>query len=281
MLNARIVEAGSFTWDLDANWTRYRTMVERLAESVGKGGIGLNGFVSASARVIEGQPYSVIYGNQYQHTDDGQLIIGSDGWPLADTEQGVLGDPNPDWFAGIRNTFSWKGISLSALLDIRQGGDMWNGTWGVMSYFGMSKETETDRDIRGYVFDGVVNTGTEENPVYEKNTTPVDFANPALGLGSYKWLRYGFGWTEDNIEDASWVRLRELTITYSFPASLLESTPLSHASISFTGRNLWLATKYQGIDPEANLTGTSNGYGLEYFGMPNTKSYGLALKVTF
>ncbi len=281
MLNARIIEAGDFAWDLSANWTRYRSMVERLAESVGKGGIGLNGFVSASARVIEGQPYSVIYGNQYQHTEDGKLIIGNDGWPLADTEQGVLGDPNPDWFAGIRNTLSWKGISVSALLDIRQGGDIWNGTWGVMSYFGMSKETETDRDIKGYVFDGVVNTGTEENPVYEKNTTPVDFANPALGLGSYKWLRYGFGWTEDNIEDASWVRLRELTVTYSFPASLLERSPLSYASISFTGRNLWLATKYQGIDPEANLTGTSNGFGLEYFGMPNTKSYGLALKVTF
>jgi hypothetical protein len=94
-------------------------------------------------------------------------------------------------------------------------------------------------------------------------------------------LRYGFGWTEDNIEDASWVRLRELTITYSFPNTLLNNTPLSHASISFTGRNLWLSTKYQGIDPEANLTGSSNGFGLEYFGMPNTKSYGIALKVTF
>jgi len=281
MLNARIIEMGDFAWDLDVNWTRYRTMVEKLSDNIGEGGITLNGFVSSSARVIEGQPYSVLYGNKYQYTDDNKLIIGSNGWPLADTKQGVIGDPNPDWFAGIRNTFTWKGISLSALLDIRQGGDMWNGTSGVMSYFGMSKETETDRNIKGYVYDGVVNTGTADNPVYEENTTPVDFANPALGLGSYKWTRYGFGWTEDNIEDASWVRLRELTITYAFPQTLLQKTPLSYASLSFTGRNLWLSTKYQGIDPEANLTGTSNGFGLEYFGMPNTKSYGVALKVTF
>jgi hypothetical protein len=101
-------------------------------------------------------------------------------------------------------------------------------------------------------------------------------------VGGNKWTRYGFGFSEDNIEDASWVRLRELTVTYSLPGSLLNNSPFQAVSLSFTGRNLWLQTKYRGVDPETNLTGgTSNAIGLDYFNMPNTKSYGAVLNVTF
>jgi hypothetical protein len=225
----------------------------------------------------------VIFGDAYRKTEDGRLIIGADGWPLADTQQRILGDPNPDWFAGWRNTFSWKGLTLSALLDFRTGGDMWNGTFSVMNYFGTTQETAEQRNIRGYVFDGVVQVGQDEagNPIFEQNATPVDFANPANGVGGTKWTRYGFGFTNDNVEDASWVRLRDVTLSYSLPGRLLDNSPITALDISLTGRNLWLKTKYKGIDPEANLTGSSNGFGLEYFGMPNTKSYGVALKVTF
>ena len=160
---------------------------------------------------------------------------------------------------------------------------MWNGTYSVMNYFGTTQETADQRNIRGYVFDGLVQTGTsgDGQPIFEQNTTPVDFANPAAGVGGTKWTRFGFGFTEDAIEDASWVRLRDITLTYSLPSRMLQNSPLSSVDISFTGRNLWLNTKFKGIDPEANLTGASNGFGLEYFGMPNTKSYGMAFKVTF
>ncbi len=282
VFNATPIVAGDFTWDIFINWTKYQSLVKKLDPNLGKGGISMGGFVSTSSRAIEGEPFGVIYGNKYRRTEDGSLLIGQNGWPIADPEQGVIGDPTPDWFTGIRNTFSWKGFSLSALLDIRQGGDMWNGTWGVMSYFGMSKETETDRTIQGYVYDGKVNVGTEEAPEYVQNATPVDFANPANGAGGTKWTRYGFGFSEDNIEDASWVRLREVTFKYSFSKDLLSNTPLQTASLSFTGRNLWLSTKYNGIDPETNLTGgTSNAKGLDYFNMPNSRSYGVVLNITF
>lgn len=283
LFNAVPVRAGAFTWDMNINFTAYENIAERLDPNLGEGGIALAGFVSATSRVIEGQPYGVIFGDAYQRTDDGRLIIGNDGWPLASPQQRILGDPNPEWFAGWRNTFSYKGLALSALLDIRQGGFMWNGTHSVMNYFGTTQETADQRNIRGFVFDGVVQTGTsgDGQPIFEQNTTPVDFANPAAGVGGTKWTRFGFGFTEDAIEDASWVRLRDITLTYSLPSRMLQNSPLSSVDISFTGRNLWLNTKYKGIDPEANLTGASNGFGLEYFGMPNTKSYGMAFKVTF
>jgi hypothetical protein len=261
---------------------RHHTLVEELDPSIGEGGIGLSGFVSTSSRVIAGQPYGVIYGNRYQRVEEGanegRLIIGSNGWPLADADAGVLGDPNPDWLLGVRNTFTWKGINLSFLFDIRQGGDMWNGTGGVMAYWGMTNETAQERNVQGYVYDGVVNTGTDESPVWEENSTPVDFANPEDGLGSYKWVRYGFGFSENEVEDASWVRLRELGVSYTFPESLTKSVLVN---VGFTGRNLWLSTPYSGIDPEANLTGSTNGFGLEYFGMPNTKSYAVNVQLTF
>jgi hypothetical protein len=167
------------------------------------------------------------------------------------------------------------------LLDIRQGGDVWNGTSGVMAYWGMTKETADDREIKGYVFDGVVNVGTGENPEYVENSTPVDFHNPETGFNDNKWVRYGFGFSENEIEDASWVRLREVALSYNFPRSLISNIGLTDLSIGVVGRNLWLETSYSGIDPETNLQGTNNGFGLEYFGMPNTKSYAVNLRIGF
>ena len=87
--------------------------------------------------------------------------------------------------------------------------------------------------------------------------------------------------TEMTIHETSWVRLRELTLSYTVPKSALESLPFSAATITLSGRNLWLNTDYPGIDPETNLTGASNGIGLDYFNMPNTKSYGGSINLTF
>ncbi|MGK7392709.1 MAG: SusC/RagA family TonB-linked outer membrane protein [Candidatus Cyclobacteriaceae bacterium M2_1C_046] len=273
VMTANPVRQGDFAWDVTANFTRYETIVEELPEGVEN--IFLAGFTSTSSRVVEGRPYGALFGSQFQRNDEGRLIVGSDGWPLQADTDGYLGDPNPDWLLGVRNTFTYKGFSLSGLIDIRQGGDIWNGTLGIANYFGVSQITAEERDITGHVFDGVTETG-------EENTTPVDFANPANGVSSYKWLRYGFGGlSEEVIQDGSWVRLRDLSLSYRLPAGILENTLVETASITLTGRNLFLITDYEGIDPETNLTGASNGFGLDYFNMPNTKSYGVSLNITF
>ncbi len=286
MINAIPIQTNDFQWDMNINFTKYETLVKELDPSIGAGGITLSGFPSmTSSKAIAGQPYGVMFGKKYRRIQDGpyknKLIIGDDGWPLADSNSGIVGDPNPDWLLGWRNTFSWKGITISGLLDIRKGGDMWNGTVGIMNYWGMGIATEEQREVKGYVFEGVRNTGTNEDPVWEQNNIPVDFADPQQGLSSYKWVRYGFGFAESEIEDASWIRLRELSLSYSFPQSLLGKMKIENLSVSLIGRNLFLHTSYTGIDPEANLSGVTNGFGLEYFGMPNTKSYSLNIRLSF
>jgi len=273
VFNAAPVRSRDFRWDIDANFTRYQNIVEELSEGVEN--IFLAGFTSTSSRVIAGQPYGALFGSGFQKDANGNTIIGANGWPLQDPAVGFQGDPNPDWIAGIRNTFSFKGFRLSALLDVRQGGDMWCGTCGVMNYFGTTQLAADERNNPMYVFPGVMEDGTP-------NTTEVNLVDPAGGVGGLYRVRYGFGGiAEMNIYETSWVRLRELTLSYTVPRSALESLPFDAATVTLSGRNLWLSTDYPGIDPETNLTGSSNGFGLDYFNMPNTKSYGASLNLTF
>ncbi len=272
------VKGNNFNWDITVNFTAIENTVEELAEGIDR--IGLSGFTSTQSAAIVGEPFGAIWGDGFERTEDGTLVIGANGWPVASPQKQILGDPNPDWIAGVRNTFSFKGLTLSALFDFRQGGDMWCGTCGIMSYFGTSELSADERnDV--VVFDGVVNTGTAEDPKYEQNTTAVALADPAAGLGGYYRVRYGFGYSEMNIYDTSWIRLRELTLGYSLPKSLLNGTFIGGVDITLTGRNLWLSTDYPGIDPETNLTGVTNGFGLDYFNQPNTKSYNATVRLTF
>jgi len=274
------IRTDKFSWDVAVNFTSARNIVESLAEGVEQ--IGLNGFVSTSVDVVAGQPFSAIYGTGWQRTDDGRVIVGADGWPIADPNKKALGNPNPDWTAGFRNTFNYGDFSLSALLDVRQGGDMWCGTCGIMDYFGTSQQSADERnDV--VVFDGVVNVGTTEEPSYQENTTAVALASADSGASSsaYYRFRYGFGGiSEMSIYDTSWIRLRDVSLSYNLPSSLINGL-FDGGTFTVSGRNLWLSTDYPGIDPETNLTGDSNGYGLDYFNMPNTKSYSATLRLTF
>lgn len=260
-----------FRWDIDLNFTKIENDVDSLAPGIED--IFLEGFTATSSRVVAGQPYGAIFGSGYQKDDDGNTLIGADGWPIQDPETNVYGDPNPDWTMGLRNSFTiLEGIKLTALLDIRQGGDMWCGTCGVMNYFGTTKETG-DRRNDVVVFEGVLADGTPNN-------IPVALYDSDSGINYY--TRYGFGGlTEQNIYDTSWIRLREVSVGYDVPAKMLNNMPFERLNLTLTGRNLWLNTNYPGIDPETNLTGSSNGIGLDYFNMPNAKSYNVSLRATF
>ncbi len=280
VLNATPIKNNNFAWDIDLNFTKYENDIVELAPGVED--VFLAGFVSTSVNAVAGQPFSAIFGTGWQRTEDGDVIIGDNGWPLTDPTTKALGDPNPDWIAGLRNTFTFGDFSLSALLDVRQGGDVWCGTCGIMDYFGTSAQSGDERnDV--VVFDGVVNTGTADEPVYVENDRAVALAqaDPNASFSSFYRVRYGFGGiSEMNIYDSSWIRLRELSLNYNVPGNVLGNV-FSGASISLTGRNLWLRTEYPGIDPETNLTGDSNGFGLDYFNMPNTRSYAATVRLDF
>ncbi len=276
VLNLGIVRSNDFNWDMSVNFTKNNIKVERLAEGVDN--IGLGGFVGSSVRAVAGQPYGSIFGFGWARNDKDQILIDNDtnsadyGYPIMNYEEQAFGSANPDWMMGIRNTFTWKGITLSAQLDIRQGGVMWNGTRGALYFFGTHKETENRTGTK--VFQGVLASDSTTT-----NSIEVPYGEGWLSLNNGNGF-YGSN-TEDFVEDASWVRLRELTLSYAIPSSIMESTPFSGLTVTFTGRNLWLSTKYTGVDPETSLQGASNAQGLDYFNMPSTKSYVMAFSLNF
>ena len=267
VLTGKIIKSTSgFGWDASVNFTQYRAEVKELFGDLDRTQAGFNGFVNYA---VKGKAFPTFYGTRFQRNAAGKVIVGADGLPIQASTDAPLGSPIPDWQAGIRNSFSYKNITLSALLDIRQGGDVWNGTKGVTRGFGTSKDTE-DRTTATIFPNSVFEDGTPNN-------VPI-----ILGGQTYN-RNYGFtGLDELNIEDGSWVRLREVSLSYTFPTNLLEKTKfVKKASLALTARNLFLSTKYSGIDPETNLTGASNDFGEDYFNMPNTKSYGFNLTVSF
>ncbi len=275
-LNATIFEAGDFSYNLGANFTKYETTVLKMAP--GLPFITIDPF--GTQRLAEGEPYGIFYGGRFLRDDQGRMVIGANGIPLRDPNDGIVGDPTPDYLLGLQNTFTYKNLTLSALLDIRKGGDVWNGTKGVMNNFGVSEQT-LDRNDR-VVFPGVVVGSDGVTPTETINTQEVVKGGTDGGANFYQ--AYGFtGLDELNVEDGSYIRLREVSLSYQFSQDQLSNIPLIKAmDLRLFARNLFLITDYSGVDPETNLTGdASNVLGYDYFNNPNTQSYGISLNVTF
>ncbi|MEQ1585408.1 MAG: SusC/RagA family TonB-linked outer membrane protein, partial [Cyclobacteriaceae bacterium] len=268
------VKTNTFTWTIDANWTRIRNNVIELAPGVAN--IAIGGFTTAQTRIEAGKPYGVIYANTLLKNDNGKLVVNSStGLPIIDT-RGVqyVGNPNPNWTAGITNTFAWKGISASFLIDIRNGGDVLSRVINDLRRTGTAAETAAQPrfgsdglPLKDYIIDGVYADGTP-------NTV-------AITAQQYWSNLYSFNVPGTGVFDASWVRLREASVFYSLPKPLLSKTPFGKVELGLNGRNLWLKTNVPHIDPETNLTGASNSQGIEFNTMPNARTYGAVLKLTF
>ncbi len=283
-LSASILKVGGFSYNVGLNFTRIRNEVISLADGIDV--LTIDPF--GTQRVVAGFAFGTFFGTRFLRDDNGNMVINpADGMPYEDATEGVVGDPNPDFLLGFRNSFSYKGFTLSFLLDIREGGDIYNGTKGVLNNFGIGAET-LDREER-VVFPGVLgSTDGDGNiiPTSTPNNIEVvkggqDGGGPIGSTNFYS--NYGFvNLTELTVEDGSWIRMRDISVSYNLPTDLLTKTPFSNASITVNARNLFLITDYSGIDPETNLTGdSSNVFGYDYFNNPNTKSYGVNVNLTF
>jgi hypothetical protein len=211
---------------------------------------------------------------------DGKYLVDPDGNYVIDPQSRVLGDPNPKLLVGWRNTLSYKSIYLTALLDIRVGGHIWNGTRGALEFFGTHKNTE-DRSEPTKILEGIKADydGTvllDGDGRQQANDVPI----PTQVYWQFNRSSFG-GANNFSMEEVNWVRLRDISIGYTFPKSLTSKLKLTGLDFSLFARNALLITNYTGIDPETNLTGTSSGSGIDYFNMPNTRSFGANLKVTF
>src|SRR3989339_559232 len=292
ILTATPVNTNNFKWDIAVNFSTYKNNVDKLAEEVEN--IFIGGFEGSSIRAVAGKPYGTIFGFGWLRDANGNVVVNDDpdtegyGYPIMDGLEKDFGSSNPDWLMGIRNSLTWEGLTFSFLIDFKQGGVMWNGTKGALYYFGTHKDTEvrtSDLDSN-HVFVGVKGhtipnyDGSEDSLITSgSNNIKVPYGQGWLGFGNGNGF-YGSN-TEDFIEDAGWIRLRELSISYQLPKSIVEATPFSDIIITFTGRNLWLSTDYTGVDPETNLMGAFNAQGLDYFNMPGTRTYNISLNVKF
>jgi TonB-linked SusC/RagA family outer membrane protein len=274
----RLVKSRGIEWRIDANFSQNRNIVESLS---GAQSVFLNGFTGTSSRVVEGEPFGTLWGGKWARDEGGNYVLDENGFPTVDPQEGILGDPNPQWRGGIGTNFSYKGFTLSAQFETFQGNKTWAGTSGVLNYFGISPETAneftTTEELR--TADGrTVASGT----LVRGNIADFGGGNVLLDSEWYTGNGGGFGPVgEQFVIDGSWTKLRELSLTYDLPTTLISKAKLSNASIGVTGRNLFILSPFPNVDPELNLTGASKGRGLDYFTNPGTGSYMLTVKLGF
>ena len=300
-VTASPIKTEDFTWNVLANFTKFSNTVTALADGVDN--IALpGGFTTPQVRAVVGREYGSVFGEDWYRDENGRILINDDptdsyrdGYPMTNTAQGLvpIGDTKPDWTANMTNSFNYKNFSFSFLIDVKSGGQMYNGTAFAMNYFGTSARTVT-REVY-YTPEGTIdfNTTPAENiKVFDGVYGHVDADGNGVSSGvtnvtpvveDQAWYRgqgsnFGGGPSSAAMEDGSWVRLRDISISYTFPKI---SETIKDINIYVSGKNLWIDTPYSGIDPETSLSGAGNGQGMDYFNSPGSKSYVIGVKMTF
>ncbi|WP_240163546.1 SusC/RagA family TonB-linked outer membrane protein [Spirosoma taeanense] len=277
-LTASPVKTGAFQWDITVNWARNQNKVISLAEGLTTyqlntsynpltGATTTNSFRGVSVEARVGQPYGTFFGQGFLRDPNGNIIYDKSGYPQLDPTRRILGNFTPKWIGGLQNTFRYKNLSLSTLLDMRYGGDIFSQTVNIGRYTGVLQETLVGRE-GGIVGQGVVNTGTAENPVYTPNTTRIT---------SEEWHKKYYSLTnnEATIFDGSFVKLREVKLTYVLGGQVVRRLPFRDIAVSLVGRNLALLhSNVPHIDPETSFYGDGNLQGIENGQIPTTRSIG-------
>jgi TonB-linked SusC/RagA family outer membrane protein len=297
VVNGTPVKSKNFSWDASVNFTSNRNRVVSLAPGLNEITIANQfGYLGSSVtqRWVVGQPAGGLYGTSYarfygSQTDD-KLSLRTDlpyliantgslaGFPVRDLNQRLLGNSLPKSIWGINNSLTYKQFNLSFLFDIRSGFQRYNQLSNFMSAFGIAKYTENRNDTK--VFDGVTANGqTNTQRVWLGQQLGPDGRNYSDGF--YRLVHRGV--SENFIEDAGWVRLRTLSVSYNFPASLLRHVKLvKGASFTITGNNLWLKTDFTGFDPEnSSFSADSNADGFAGFSYPGVRSFFASINVNF
>ena len=266
-------------WNVYGNWSKNKNEVTRLD---GTNSLFLNGFTGASSRAVLGEPLGVLWGGKFDRNANGTLILDSNGFPTVASSEGVIGDPNPKWRGGIGTSIEYKNFKISTLFDASIGGQLWDGTNGALTNFGRTWETANEVNLTAPTVNyagQTVSPGTVRGNLHDFGGGPV-----LLDQSWYQSLGGGFGpVAEQFVKSASWVKWRELTLSYHLKLSNKNVLGFESVTFSTTGRNLWLWTEAKdlGQDPETNLTGASNGRGLQYFNNPNSKSLIFSVNLKF
>ena len=277
-LNAMPVKNDNFSWAINANWSQNKNEVIALPDGIETLQLGrFQGGVTINA--VLGEPYGVIYGQDFVYLNGEKVVNPDNGRYLkTPTSNNILGDTNPDWLAGITNTLTYKALSFSFLIDIQEGGSLFS----LDQYYGQATgiyantvfTNDLGNPVRNTLEDGggYINPGV--NPDGSVNTTRTD-ANGFSGFG------YAALPAAEFVYDASFIKLRQVSLTYTMPSKFLDNTFMTGLSFSVTGSNLWIIDKnLPYADPEAGLS-SGNLQGYVTGSLPTTQDYGFNIKAQF
>jgi len=277
-LGYTVLRNKDWNWQIDVNYFQNRNKVTLPSEIKQ---IVIDGFSNEGLFAIDGQPLGVIQG-YYALRDTGstavsakptgQRIVDANGNYISSSNIGIVGNPTPDFKLTGISTLSFKGITFRMQWDYTQGGDMLAYTPGTVVGRGLTKDTDFDR-LKPLILPGV---GKDGNPNTVQISTSQAYFNNLSGF---------FGTADIITFDATCIRLREASLSYSLPSSVLSKSPFGSLSITFSGQNLFYNApnfpKYVRFDPETSSLGVSNVRGLEYLSGPTSKRFGASIRVTF
>lgn len=285
------IKTKDFDWNMRLNIAKNNNKVVSLNPLVKEYQLAAARWGNAFIYATEGEAYGVIVGKGFKRNQDGDIIY-KNGLPTYDDKVKILGKGTYDFTMGLSQSFHYKGFNLSMLFDLKWGADIYSMSALESYQNGTSKNTLPGRaewydseehrkaagstitnwtPTGGYVGKGVTNIGTDVSPIYVANDVYVD---PQV-----YWSNVSSNTAEPFIYDASFIKLRELNLSYNLPKKLLNKTPFQSVAFSFYGRNLLLIySSLKNIDPESNYS-NSNGQGFEYGSLPSRRNFGIGLTV--
>lgn len=279
-LDLDVVKKKDLNVNVYANWNNNRN---KVLDILGVESIDLT-TQSISSRAVQGQPLGVLWGTRIRRTAEGSIDFDKNGFPQIANTQGVIGNPNPDWRGGLGSRIGWKGLTLNVLFEHSQGGDFAERTRFILRNFGTHADvgnevtlTQPLKNVNGVEFPAGT---TVRGNIGDFGAGPV-----LLDQAWYTGRGGGLGDAVINelaIGDFTWTRLREVSLSYNLNnPRFRKATKLNSVVMTLTGRNLWLKTDIVGIDPDTNQFGVDNGFGIDYFTNPGTRSLLFTLQVTY
>ncbi|NBC09576.1 MAG: SusC/RagA family TonB-linked outer membrane protein [Bacteroidetes bacterium] len=279
-LQYNILKNKNWYWNVGAIYSEVNNEVTRLDEGLS---IILGGLSAVNARTLLGFPIGVLWGSRTLRDDNGDIVFDENGFPVQDQLEGVIGDPNPDWQGSLYSTLTYKNFTLSVLFETLQGSDIFAGTKSVMTDLGTwgdtDQESTASQNLLTYDGDVILAGETFRGKVHNFGAGPVALTESWYnGDGGF----FSGGNDELYIEDGSWTRLREISLSYTAQSDWLKrNTGIGSAQFTVTGRNLIIWTAFEGNDPDTNLSGVSKARGIDYFNNPATQSYVFTLNLNF
>ncbi len=283
MVNARPIQTASgFNWDIMLNVSKNKNRIKELYKTKDEeiSLYPLGGYDNLQVYATAGGNYGEIWGTRLRRVEDvnspyyGKLIT-ENGLPTATTEKEKIGDQQAKALMGITNTFTYKGWTLSFLIDARFGGDIFSGTLQMMQQSGTSNKTVSGGERANMVIDGVY---LDDNGKYQKNETEITAQDYWTTLTS----KGNLGVSEVNLYSATNVRLRNLSLSYAFNKSMLKATPFTQVKLGVSCNNVWmLKSKMNGIDPESIYATSTNATGFEFGSSPTSRTYSFNVTLGF